>query len=395
MRAIIVYEVYNREYDNCLLLKEVLEQKCNYNVEIVYKMNLLSLKRSDEKTIVFIPNCYNDDNFKYYYYACGQKNAILVNMQYEQILSDNKNNIDIHLPKGRASKLYNVCWGKSFYEFLNENGINKELLFIGGALQLDFMRKEFTSYWKSREEIAKEFDLPTNKTWVLFMSSFAYANNALVFKASDKDYGKDNNIEFRQLSGESREEILKWFKKVLDEDDSRVIIYRKHPMEKYDEKMQEIAKQYSNRLYFIDKYNVKQWIFTSDIILNWYSTSAAECVTAKKTFGIIRPIKIKDELEVVLFKGAHFVESYEDFLKYLQSQHKEGEYCFDIKKLERIYEINEQPSYDKILQNIKRIENEDLYLDYVDPDYDESRKKFIHLKKLRNKVQEHLPVSHL
>ena len=41
MKAIIVYEVYNREYDNCLLLKAALErQECN--VQIVYKMDLVS-----------------------------------------------------------------------------------------------------------------------------------------------------------------------------------------------------------------------------------------------------------------------------------------------------------------------------------------------------------------
>ena len=376
MKVYIVYEVFNREYDNCLLLKSALE-KNNYIVEIVYKMSLLSIKPSDEKTIIFIPNCYDDNNFQFYYYLCGHKNAVLINMQYEQVLSDDPENIDAHTPKGRAANIYNLCWGKGFETFLDSVGIKPSLSFVGGALHLDFLRDGFYSFWKSREDLASEFSLPTDKKWVLFISSFAYANNELVNRASDRVYGKDNNLAFRKLSNDSREAILNWFDEYLSKNVEKVIIYRKHPMEKYDNRLLSMASKYKNRFYLISDYNIKQWIYVSDDILNWFSTSAVECVAAQKSFEILRPIPVEAGTEVVLFKNARFIETFRKFDEYMKSEGRPQGYPFDVSLIKDMYEINNEPSFDKIINRLKTIEKENDFLNYVDPDYAKNRKRFI------------------
>ena len=70
MKAYLVYELYNREYDNCLLLQSALRHK-GIETEIVYKMDLLKIPVSLEPRFFIIPNCYNDGDLEYYYYASG------------------------------------------------------------------------------------------------------------------------------------------------------------------------------------------------------------------------------------------------------------------------------------------------------------------------------------
>ncbi len=133
MKAIIVYEVYNREYDNCLLLKSALKH-FGIDTDIVYKMDLLSIKPSFEKRVLIIPNCYNDKDFQYYYYASGCGESLIINLQYEQVLSNDENNIKTHKPSGRAGLLYNLCWGNSFKDFLVTAGVDESRCLVCGAL---------------------------------------------------------------------------------------------------------------------------------------------------------------------------------------------------------------------------------------------------------------------
>ncbi len=382
MKAIIVYEVYNREYDNCLLLKAALErQECN--VQIVYKMDLVSQTYSEEKTLIFIPNCYNSEDFKYYYYCANRANALFINLQYEQVLSGDKLNLDYHMPKGKATEIINICWGKAFANFLRGRGIDVNNIVVCGAMQLDFLRKEFESFWINKKDIAEKYQLPLNLRWVLFISSFSFANNPLVNKASDSELGKNNNLDFRNLSIESRNVILKWFDRYLESNTDAVIIYRKHPMEVYDKSFSSISEKYPDRFLKISDYNIKQWIMISDSICNWYSTSGVECVAANKPFDILRPYPMPPEKEVTLYRGAHFIESYDEFVRSLQSKQKD--FPFDVTRVYNDYKIDEIPAYRKIVDFSMAYYGRSESASYWDKDFLFNRKKYVVKHKIKIK----------
>lgn len=386
MKAFIIYEVYNREYDNCLLLQAALKHK-GIEADIVYKMDLLRIKPSLEKRILIIPNCYNDENFKYYYYASGCGNALIINLQYEQVLSNDENNIESHRPYGRAAYLYNLCWGESFKNFLKATGVDISRCLVCGALQLDFLKPYFSDFWIKRDVLLGKYGIDAKSEITLFISSFAYANNEFVNRASDKEYGKDNNFSFRKLSQDSREKIIDWFERYLADNSKKIIVYRKHPMEVYNDRLHSLANKFPKNFYLIDDCNIKQWIFISDRILNWYSTSAVECVIAKKSFEILRPIPVDEKTEVVLFKDAKFINNYDAFAKLMNSDYKSITYPFDMKLINQMYLIDSSTAFDRLSNWIKNKIETDFTEKYIDIDYLRNRKKFISQKKLMMKYQ--------
>lgn len=384
MKAYIIYEVYNREYDNCLLLQAALKYK-GIEADIIYKMDILKIKPSLERRILIIPNCYNDENFKYYYYASGCGNALIINLQYEQVLSNDENSLEHHKPVGRAAYLYNLCWGENFKNFLIATGVDAKRCLLFGALQLDFLKTFFSDYWIKREILLEKYGIDNNKEVSLFISSFAYADNEFVNRAYDNEYGKDKNFSFRKLSKDTREEIIDWFERYLAEGSNKIIIYRKHPMEKYNDRLLMLAQKYNKSFYLIDDYNIKQWIFISDRILNWYSTSAVECVVAKKSFEILRPIPIDKKKEVVLFNGSKFITTFEEFENLMNSSCKSFKYPFDINLINKMYLIDSSTSFDKLSKWIKNKSEMKLDEQYIDSNYLRNRKKYIYQRKLRIK----------
>lgn len=386
MKVYIVYEVYNREYDNCLLLQSALNHE-GFDAEIVYKMDLLKIPSSMERRILIIPNCYNDENFKYYYYTSGCGNALIINLQYEQVLSKDKDNIKNHIPCGRAKYLYNLCWGKNFRKFLIDAGLDESKCILGGALQLDFFKYYFKDFWVKKEDLLSRYCINKNSEISLFISSFAYADNAFVNRAYDKDYGKNKIEDFKLLSHKSRERIIDWFESFLKTNSKgdKIIIYRKHPMEKYNDRLVKLAQQYRNSFYLIDDYNIKQWIFVADRIINWYSTSAVECVVAGKPFEILRPFKIDENKDMVLFEKARFVTDYEDFANIMYSDCKNITYPFDVKKINDMYLTDSIPAFDRIVRWIRSNSIKAQNESYIDENYISNRRKYIFKNKLRVK----------
>ena len=383
MKAYLVYELYNREYDNCLLLQSALRHK-GIETEIVYKMDLLKIPVSLEPRFFIIPNCYNDGDLEYYYYASGCGNPIIINLQYEQVISDDETERVSHRPQGKARYLYNICWGESYKDFLISEGVDESRCIVSGALQLDFLKPIFKSYWISRKELLNRYDIDENAEVTLFISSFSFADNEYVSTASDKLFGKDSFLDFSILSQNSREGIIDWFEEYLKHHD-KVIIYRKHPMEKYNNRLLELSARFPKTFFLIDDYNIKQWIVVSDRILNWYSTSAIECVIANKPFEILRPVPIEEKREIPLFVGAQFIETYDEFSQMMNSDYREIRYPFKTDLIQNSYRIDSITAFDRIsdwiCKKAEELENEP----YVDSDYLKNRKEVLTRKHLNSK----------
>lgn len=351
MKVIIVYELYEREYDNALLLRAELLRR-GYSVEIIYKNDMVAHKKSEENTIVIVPNCYRTDMYENYFYSLNNYNSTIIDMQYEQIYAEDKKDRDIHMPTGMAKEIRHVCWGDNNYSLLLNDGIKSSNLLKIGAIQLDFLREEFSEYWKTKSQIAAEYGIDLDSDWVLFISSFALADNAFIREGMSKVYGEDYIADLEKIHTESRRIFLDWIDQLLETEKEINFIYRKHPEEKISPQMRILNKKYKNRIHFISDYNVKQWIFICEKIYTWYSTSIAECIVAKKSVNVIRPQTIPSKYDIDIFNKCKHIKNVVDFKKSLSIFDGLDQ---DESFINENYYIPEKPTYILLCDEIDRL----------------------------------------
>lgn len=350
---IIVYENIVREYDNALLLKAELIRR-GYRVKILYKLDMLF--RARKNVIYVLPNCYNDVNVEAYKHRLNAQYGCFVSMQYEQVLSKRIEKTEVHIPKGKARDIELLSWGNNCYQRLLRKGIDKDRMRICGAVQLDFLREEFAEFYLNRHEMAEKYSLDENKKWLLYISSFSYVDNAIITKytaleLNDNDFVRD----FTELSTKSQKDTLDWFEQIIKENDDIIIIYRKHPVESKSVILNRLAQKYPEKFRDISELSVKQWIYASDLLLTWFSTSAAEAYMAKKPLLLIRPYPIKMEYDVPFYYGVGGISSLEELREAIKEENNENNFQVSKDIMYDYYEIGDVPAYVKVTDALEEL----------------------------------------
>ncbi len=351
-QIIIVYENIVREYDNALLLKAEFERR-GFQVYLAYKTEtILFIKRS---SIILVPNCYNTDNYDFYQYTLNSNGNPIISLQYEQVLSKRIEKTGMHNPKGKAKNIYFFCWGKNCFDRLCKYGIEEKRIKICGALQLDFLRPEFSGFYLTRKELADQYKLDCEKKWLLYISSFSYVDNSIITKYTAEELADDIFIkDFTELSVRSQEKTLNWFEQLIIENPDITIIYRKHPVEAGNRRIEELTKQYPFNFKNIDDLSVKQWVSVCDIIVTWFSTSIAEVYMAKKPLLLLRPYPIKEEYDVPFYYRADCIDSYEK-LGYAINNIEQFSIPVSIEILNGYYSLKEKPAFLRIADEVEKI----------------------------------------
>lgn len=314
MDFLFFYEHENREYENLLLLKRLLQHR-GYCVNIShisawgYGWHMLF----SNPEVIVVPWLRDNDNLYQFTRFLRKKTFKIVNLQMEQIYSRNGESSNITVIQGRAKDAFHLCWGQHSKHQLLRWGIKESNICVVGAVQMDLFNSAFSDFFISRSILAKEFGLDESKHWRLFISSFSYAYISDDEMKMNIDYF-GNHTEFIIISQNSRKQLLKWYEDVLLDHTDVLLIYRPHPSEMIDEKLLELERKYKN-FRVISAYSIRHWICVSDTIDNWYSTSIGEIYFAEKKCHILRPEPIPEKHEVEIMIGAQFITSYEDFKK--------------------------------------------------------------------------------
>ncbi|WP_106449762.1 surface carbohydrate biosynthesis protein [Trichococcus alkaliphilus] len=381
MKIYIIYELRSREYDTALLLKSELEAR-GYFVKIINKQMMFKWFYND--SIIIIPNCYNTLNYDYYNYSLNAKNNFFVNLQIEQVLSEKNEENGFCNPKGKATLPVHCCWGENTYNRLLNNGVEDSNLRITGAIHLDFLREEFRDFWYSRNDIAKMYNIPPDKKWVLYISSFSYVNNEEVVKLVQKDFGGEKASyikEFEKVSTESHKITLDWLEKLVSENEDIIVIYRPHPAEKQHSRLENIQNEYQGKFYSISELNIKQWLLVSNQVITWFSTSIVESYAAKKMCHILRPISIPKEIDAKIYHEAkNIINSYEELNELVSEQITKTEFDeknFPINKDDMInyYLMDNRAALKKTLDLIDELSNKNK--NKIEDNYNFNRMKYI------------------
>lgn len=343
--VVIVTEVANRELDNALLLKTELEMR-GYDVSILSRWEQVRFRETD---ILITPNCYIKPNYEFYRYRYNCRSGSIVNLQYEQVLSSIEEDNDLYSLDDTAKGITHICWGRHTLERLLGKGVKREDLPVTGAIQLDTTRPMFSSYWKDKEEIAREFALPMNTKWILYISSFACFIGSKINEVQLETHTEDNVERFAFVTDRSQKTTLAWFDRFLQENKGYTVIYRPHPVELSSPQVREMTRKYPDSFRCIQDYEVKQWLKVADIPCTWLSTAIAESYFSGKNCLVFRPCPIPEDVDCVLYKEVRAAETYETFAESIHEYDPSIErFPISRKRIEYYYDFSSEPAYRKI-----------------------------------------------
>lgn len=341
---VFVYEVKNRELQGIALIGYELLRR-GYSVAYVntwHELDRINHQKYKAKVAVVF-EAYNTDvtDFALSFISSCEN---VINMQWEQILNDYfLSPGSVYVLNGKANDVFHLSWGKKNVDHLIEYcGLPSDKIKLVGHVGLDFVRKEFDGFYKSREVLLREYGIPSEKKILLLISNFNTGDILLGCGVTDKDY-----VEFQS---KSQREIIRWIKRYCSKNQDSVCIYRPHPTEILSAELKEMC---GDSVKIIKDYSVQQWIKISDCILNWWSTSLADIYASKRACLILRPYEMPRKLEYHCFETADKVTSYEEFEKKIDCLQE-----FPIKKeiFELYYYFDEgEPAYLKIVNEFEKI----------------------------------------
>lgn len=346
MKYLIVYERASRELDNAILLKTYLEEIAGHQCAIAHfydatKFNLCQSKKFD---VILVPHLYNTSSIYRVFSRFGISH--LYNLQYEQVLSQKWENLGHHNPRNEAKKLTHMCWGEATRTRLINAGIPKENLHLVAPLHMDLLREEYRSdsISKKREIQQKYPELPICKEWILFISSFTYADIEDERLAMNENVSGAKLSEFKEIHTESRNRIIQWFEKILAQGNETILIYRPHPDELSLAPLYQLQSKYNN-FKIVREMAVKEWISACDKIFTWYSTSIVESHFLGKPYGVLRPVRLPDFFDSVLIKKAKFIENFQEFEDYYLGK-KNLDFAISSTDINQYYIVNqERPTF--------------------------------------------------
>jgi surface carbohydrate biosynthesis protein len=354
---LINYEHKNRELDSICLIKVELEAR-GYSVELscTYDSDRINPKPVKRKAKVVVTSAlYNDGSLDFFVFGLAGFCKKIVNLQWEQALSNrDEENLNLFLnPKGLARNALHLCWGPATRNRLINSGLNSRNVITTGPIQMDTLRPEFDSLFLSKDELAQRYNLDAKLEWVLFISSFTYIT------MTEEEYSGELKVlgpslnDFLELSSISKDGILSWIEEAAVNFPNKIFIYRPHPSENNDPKITELEKRHSN-FRSIGELSIKQWIKSSDKLLSWYSTSAAEIYFANKNFHILRPVPLPYELDVSIYKNAKIINNASDFLSELDSANRNFPLSSEV--MTQYFQINsDRPTYKIVCDLLVRV----------------------------------------
>lgn len=357
---IILYEHPQRDLENSLILKTYLE-RIGFNTEIIKfpfrNPFAIRLKYRNKVKCVVTHSLYDESVLFNLVYQEFGKVPYIINTQCEQVHTnkDEKDPENYSWPKGKAREAYHVCWGERIAELLQNYGVKEERLIVSGPIQMDFLRSDFPKYFMDRKELLEKFQISQYKRVVLFISSFSYASlspNAI--RELSGKIGGDEVKQFAELSKISQKQIIEWLYNYAKSNSDSIIIYRKHPAEVIDFSNYSGLLELEN-LKFISAYSIKEWISNVDIILTWYSTSAAEAYFFNKGTYLLRPVNIPCEDDVSIFKDCKMITSYDEFVLALENRETTN---LNKEIISSYYNVSDKPSFMRLGNEIAKIVND-------------------------------------
>lgn len=355
MDFLICYEHVVREIENDTLIKHELEKR-GYSCKIIHFNDIdLFLHMGKEKAKVVVAPWLRYDTNVFRYLPLAKKPYKIVNLQWEQVYCENDIQSGLVSTSGQSLYAYHMCWGENSSVRLIEEGVPEDNIAVVGAIQMDYGRPLFKDYYLPRESIAEEYRLDESKKWNLLVSSFAFANYGEAgIKALEKEFNL-SLAEYIEVHQKSQRMTLDWVETLLQSSDCE-FIYRPHPSENVDVRLNEMAKKYPH-FHIISDRSVKQWAQVCDKVNLWASTSNAELLSMGVDFAIVRPTEVPAGYEVESMRDEPFITDCDEFIQYNTSYTDEkNAIAGKLARIERFYSYDPNyPAYKRTADYLEQV----------------------------------------
>lgn len=347
---LFIYEHKVRELENLCLMKYELDKR-GYKTKIIHIEDAEALKAMRpiyHAKVVVTMACYQNSSIEWH-----TKNFVkfdkIIDLQWENIVfpMDEKDTKAYKNYSGVAKDVVRVSWGEmNRKRMLEVAQMDPKKVKLIGHVGMDFLRDELKGYYRAKEDVLKEYNIPIDKKIFLFISPYFsdyHTEDYLVEMC--KRFGEGWRYYYKDCMLPSKEIILDWMSRICEERDDIVFIYRPHPGEE-SAKADEMAKKYSN-FKVIGTLSVKQWILLSDKIYTGNSSTFVEAFFGKKMCYLLFPVPVPADYELAFLKNADKITEYRDFE---ETTHEDDNRPFPVseKLIDEVYTIDwDKPSYVK------------------------------------------------
>lgn len=319
---LLMYEHKVRELDNLCLLKYELDRR-GYKTKILYinDYELVKARTIVYKTKVLVTGyCYTSKSIKdHASYRIGFDKVI--NLQWEQVTTNEqeKDSGSFRNLSGLAKEIVHISWGeKNQKRLIEKAGVAPRNVKVTGNITMDLLRPEFRGFYSSREEICRQYGLPTEKKLCLFIAGFKYVETSEEAKRATIARFGEGRRHYLEVAEKEQLTILQWFQRFLGENMDCVIIYRPHPGDP-SPRAEKLAEEYEN-FRVISELSVKQWIAVSDLVYAWNSTAILEAFFAGKNPVYLCPYPIPEDQDHPLLMEMNKVEDYVTFRRTMSGE---------------------------------------------------------------------------
>ena len=355
MKFIFIYEQFNREYNNLMLLKQEMIRRGHEAIVLNKDQDILW---DNQDAVYILPNSYREKDVEYYNFRFNIGTNPVVLYPCEQVTNRSVPTYFEYSSDKCFKKFPVLCWGKEYFEFIKYLGFDTNNAKIVGAVQLDFCRKEFDSFYLSKNDLAKRYSLNVRKKWMLFISDFVFTSSQIVDMAIKQGDKSRESLRIRHnYEIDLQEKLLEWFEKLTSDCPEILIIYRKHPVEKLTKKIKELEKKIPGSFIEISDLNIKQWIKMCELNTAFNTTAAVECAVAGKNINLIRPIEfpLNSGLnEYNFFQGYPRVKSYDELFNIVNNEINHSDIILD--KIAMQYSIEERPAFMRIADFLEEVD---------------------------------------
>ena len=107
------------------------------------------------------------------------------------------------------------------------HGVPGECAPVTGAVMMDFLRPEFQGYFKTKQELCREFGLDAQKKLFLYISSFGYGSMSDEEVAELSKMAGEDFTQFARTNRTSMAQTLEWFDRYLALHPEVELVYRR------------------------------------------------------------------------------------------------------------------------------------------------------------------------
>ena len=241
-------------------------------------------------------------------------------------------------------------------------GICEKNLPVTGDIKTDFSNHKFDSFFKTKEELASEFNLDASKEWILFISSFTF-NEKDSKRLMSMNHNLDDGKYMQKWNVESKAIVMEWFEKFLKTHPEKEFIYRPHPVEfnvlDEDSTISILDEKYPN-FHYINKYAIQEWIRPCDYLNTVISTSIIDVYLLEKQCNILRPVELNPDFDNPLLVGAKTISTYEEFEK-LNTLKNTEEFPVSREMIDQYYDFGDKLAYERICDYAEKMINDDSF----------------------------------